>query len=96
MDSFIKKNSNLDFYKAICGHYLTTAEIIYHLPDHPLLLQTYIWQEYDFPPKYPELQSFLAFWEKNIEGRIHKVRVMVADSLRSHSFLMPAASLEIH
>ena len=26
---------------------LTTAEILYRLPDHPSLLQSYIWQEYD-------------------------------------------------
>ncbi|MGS1097599.1 hypothetical protein ACVCNR_23965 [Aquamicrobium terrae] len=28
-----------------CG--LPTAEIHYHLPDYPNLLQLYIWQEYD-------------------------------------------------
>ena len=29
------------------GHRLTTAEIIYRLPDHPALLQTYVWQGLD-------------------------------------------------
>ena len=29
------------------GYGLTTARILYHLPDHPHLLQTFIWQEYD-------------------------------------------------
>ena len=24
---------------------LTTAEILYHMPDHPKLLQSYVWQE---------------------------------------------------
>ena len=26
---------------------LTTAEILYHLPDHPGVLQTFIWQKLD-------------------------------------------------
>ena len=29
---------------------LTTAEILYHMPDHPSLLQSYLWQEYDLAP----------------------------------------------
>ncbi|MFH1157812.1 MAG: usg protein [Pseudomonadota bacterium] len=54
---------------------LTTAEILYHLPDHPALLQTFLWQEYDLAPYFPELRHFLDFWEREIEGRIHSVRV---------------------
>jgi uncharacterized protein Usg len=41
---------------------LTTAEILYHLPDHPALLQSFIWQNYDIAPRYPELHRFLDFW----------------------------------
>ncbi len=26
---------------------LTTAEVLYHLPDHPAMLQSYVWQELD-------------------------------------------------
>jgi uncharacterized protein Usg len=54
---------------------LTTAEIIYHLPDHPDLLQSFIWQHLDIAPEYPNLRRFLDFWEKNIEGKLHSVRV---------------------
>lgn len=54
---------------------LTTAEILYHLPDHPSLLQSYVWQEYDIAPKFPELKRFLDFWTKEIEGRLHSVTV---------------------
>ena len=25
---------------------LTTAEILYHLPDHPGILQSYVWQDH--------------------------------------------------
>lgn len=67
---------------------LTTAEILYHLPDHPSLLQTYVWQEYDLAPKFPELHRFLKFWEREIEGPLHSVRVankklITADDLRA-------------
>jgi uncharacterized protein Usg len=54
---------------------LTTAEILYHLPDHPTLLQTFLWQEYDLAPHFPELKRFLDFWTKEIEGKLHSVRV---------------------
>jgi uncharacterized protein Usg len=54
---------------------LTTAEIIYHLPDHPDLLQSFIWQKLDLAPDFPELCRFLEFWSRNLEGKLHSVRV---------------------
>ena len=54
---------------------LTTAEILYHMPDHPAVLQTYVWQELDLAPRFPALRRFLAFWEREIEGRLHSVRL---------------------
>ena len=49
---------------------LTTAEIIYRMPDHPAVLQSYIWQDLDLAPEFPVLKKFLAFWERNIEGKL--------------------------
>lgn len=57
------------------GYRLTTAEILYHLPDHPSLLQTFIWQSLDLAPRYPVLSRFLHYWDKNLDGRLHSVRV---------------------
>ena len=54
---------------------LTTAEILYHLPDHPTVLQSYIWQELDLAPKFPRLRKFLDFWAANLDGKLHSVRV---------------------
>jgi uncharacterized protein Usg len=65
---------------------LTTAEILYHLPDHPLFLQTFLWQEYDRAPTYPELLRFLKFWEREIDGKLHSVRV-------GHKRLITAADM---
>ena len=55
------------------GYSLATAEIIYHLPDHPGLLQSFVWQHYDIEPDYPELHKFLDFWAHNIDGKLHSV-----------------------
>lgn len=54
---------------------LTTAEILYRLPDHGRLLQTYVWQDYDLAPRFPVLQKFLDFWERTLDGKLHKVTV---------------------
>lgn len=54
---------------------LTTAEILYHMPDHPGLLQTYLWQALDLAPRFPELRRFLDFWGRNLDGKLHSVRV---------------------
>jgi uncharacterized protein Usg len=59
------------------GYRLTTAEILYHRPDYPALLQSYVWQEYDLLPKFPALNRFLHFWEAKLDGRVHSVRVAV-------------------
>ena len=61
--------------KQLLGYRLTTAEIIYRMPDYLDLLQSYVWQEYDMAPKFPELRRFLDFWERNLDGPIHHVRV---------------------
>ena len=57
------------------GYRLTTAEILYHLPDHPAVLQSYVWQELDLAPAYPMLRRFLAFWQRELDGKLHSVRV---------------------
>lgn len=54
---------------------LTTAEILYHMPDHPRLLQTYVWQEMDLAPQFPVLHRFLDFWQRELDGKLHQVRV---------------------
>ena len=63
------------FERRLRGYSLTTAEILYHLPDHPAVLQSFIWQEFDIAPQFPVLNKFLAFWTGHIEGRLHSVRV---------------------
>lgn len=68
-----------DITKQLEDYRLTTAEILYHLPDHPILLQSYIWQEYDLAPQFPELKGFLDFWERQLDGKLHSVQVASVD-----------------
>lgn len=64
-----------EFRRQLAGYGLTTAHILYRLPDHPSLLQTFIWQHYDLAPDFPELERFLKFWRDKLEGALHSVEV---------------------
>ncbi|HEX3920349.1 MAG TPA: protein usg [Caulobacteraceae bacterium] len=55
------------------GQRLTTAEVIYYLPDHPALLQRFLWQTLDLPPEFPRVHKFLLFWRREIDAVIHSV-----------------------
>jgi len=57
------------------GYRLATAEILYHLPDHHGILQSYVWQDYDIAPRYPVLNKFLDFWTRELEGPLHSVKL---------------------
>jgi uncharacterized protein Usg len=78
--------ASIDFQKQLAGYGLTTANILYRRPDHPWLLQTYVWQAYDLCPAFPELQRFLDFWRKSLEGDLHSVTV-------AHSGMIKPAEL---
>lgn len=71
---------NLDRAPLMFPQRLTTAFILYHMPDYPELLQSYIWQDYDYPPRFPVLKKFLAFWHSSLEGRLHSVQLGHAEA----------------
>lgn len=71
-----------DFSRQLAGYALATAEITYRLPDARNLLQIYVWQDYDVAPDFPTLKKFLAFWERELDGPIHSVRLTHATLLR--------------
>ena len=71
-----------DFKRQMNGYGLTTAQILYRRPDHPWLLQTYIWQNYDLFPRFPELMRFLAFWMEQLDGPLHSVQVAHSKLIR--------------
>jgi uncharacterized protein Usg len=92
----VRPTMNRDLALQFEGYRLTTAEILYHMPDHPTLLQTFVWQALDLAPRFPVLHGFLAFWEKNLDGRLHSVRVAQAQLIRADRVRHAEALLHIH
>ncbi len=78
------------------GYWLSTAEILYWMPDHPSVLQSFVWQQYDKPPEFPELHRFLGFWKDNIDATLHTVRVACADAIKVPSIRNAQAVYQIH
>jgi len=78
------------------GYRLTTAEIIYRLPDHPALLQTFIWQKFDLAPDFPELRKFLEFWRGNLDGELHSVNVKQSSRTAGNRFRHVKHTLTLH
>ena len=71
-----------DFCRRLEGFGLTTAHILYRLPDYKDILQTYVWQDYDLCPHFPVLNKFLNFWLETIEGPLHSVTVAHAKLIK--------------
>ena len=66
------------------------------MPDHPELLQTYVWQDLDIAPEYPVLAKFLGFWQRELEGKLHSVRIASSSLARRPRFQSPGAYLQLH
>ena len=64
-----------EFETQLKGGRLTTAEVLYYMPDHPKLLQSFLWQTLDVAPDYPRVHTFLDYWRKEIQAVIHSVRL---------------------
>ncbi len=75
---------------------LTTAEILYHMPDHPGLLQTYVWQDYDLAPDFPVLRRFLDFWAHSLDGKLHSIAVCSNQLLRAPQWRQASDFLTLH
>lgn len=90
------RTGDANFKAQLQGFSLTTAEIIYRLPDYPALLQSYIWQEYDLAPRFPKLRHFLDFWTAKLDGKLFKVTVAHSQLIRPAELRMIGAELKIH
>lgn len=85
-----------DFNMMLKDYRLTTAEILYHLPDYPALLQSFVWQNLDIAPKFPVLTRFLNFWENEIDGKLHSVKVSSVEIITPAKFIYCKGELNIH
>ena len=70
-----------EFALRLRGWRLATAEVLYYMPDHPTLLQSFIWQTLDLAPSYPRIHKFLDFWRAEIQAVIHSVNLASGEQL---------------
>lgn len=85
-----------NFRSQLAGFSLTTAEILYRLPDHPALLQSYVWQDYDLAPRFPKLKAFLDFWTAKLDGPLFKVTVANSKLIRPAELRLVGAEFKVH
>lgn len=85
-----------EFEQRLKGARLMTAEVLYWMPDHPRLLQTFIWQALDVAPKYPRLNQFLDHWRREIEAVIHSVRVAHGEALAPPGWQAPGGMFRVN
>lgn len=78
------------------GYRLTLAEIIYRMPDHPGVLQSFVWQDLDLAPRFPVLRRFLDFWTSNLDGPLHTVRVAQTRLITPTEFRFHDHELRLH
>jgi uncharacterized protein Usg len=64
-----------DFAIQLTGRRLTTAEVLFYMPAHPTLLQSFLWQTLDVAPDFPRVHQFLEYWRREIDAVIHSVTV---------------------
>ncbi|MBT3766529.1 MAG: Usg family protein [Rhodospirillaceae bacterium] len=85
-----------DLKRQLKDYRLTTAEILYHMPDLPSLLQSFVWQKLDLAPQFPELKKFLDFWEQRLDGKLHSVRVANAQLIKPAEVRLADGEFIIH
>jgi uncharacterized protein Usg len=75
---------------------ITTAEILYWMPDHKHVLQSFVWQNLDLAPRFPALTKFLDFWEHHLDGKVHRVRVANAQFVKPAEFRFASGLYALH
>lgn len=78
------------------GYRLTTAEVIYYMPDHPQILQSFIWQTLDLAPRFPRIARFLDHWRREIEAAIHSVAIAHDGGLAPSHWRMIDGEFKLH
>jgi len=85
-----------NFVAQLNDYRVTTAEILYWMPDHKHVLQTFVWQELDLAPRFPVLTKFLHFWEHNLDGKLYAVKVAHAQLIKPAEFRAVNGCLTLH
>lgn len=84
------------FVAQLKDYRITTAEILYWMPDHKHVLQSFLWQNLDLAPRFPALAKFLDFWDRNLDGKLHKVTVANAQLIKPAEFRIASGLYTLH
>ncbi len=84
------------FVAQLNDYRITTAEILYWMPDHTHVLQSFVWQNLDLAPQFPNLTRFLDFWQRNLEGKLHRVRVANTRLIKPAEYKFASGLYELH
>jgi uncharacterized protein Usg len=85
-----------DFIRQMQGYGLTTAYILYKMPDHQTFLQRFIWQDYDVAPHFPVLEGFLAFWQRELDGPLHSITIAHSKLIKPAEFKAVNGIMMLH
>ena len=85
-----------NFVAPLNDYRITTAEILYWMPDHQHVLQSFLWQNLDLAPQFPALTKFLDFWQRNLDGKLHEIRVANAALFKPAEFKFAPGLYHLH
>ena len=75
---------------------LVTTHVLYYMPKHPMLLQSFVWQTHDRAPRYPRVMRFLDFWRREIDAAIHSVNIACPDEVGAARWRRVDHDLRLH
>ena len=85
-----------NFVRQLNNYRITTAEILYWMPDHRHVLQSFVWQNLDVAPRFPALTKFLDYWQHNLEGKLHRIRVANSALIKPAEFRFASGLYALH
>lgn len=53
---------------------LTSTELSCRIPEYRHVINSFVWQDHDLAPDYPQVFKVIEFWQAKIEGPLHSVR----------------------
>jgi len=93
--------SDCNVARQLNGWRQTTAIIIYRMPGHQSLVQTFIWQDldrFDEEPAraFPRLRKFCTWWNANLDGAIVHVTVGAIPVITAGEMRHVGTELRLH
>ncbi|MCH8685156.1 usg protein [Pedomonas mirosovicensis] len=92
----MRTENSTEFELRLKGYSLLTAEILYWMPDHHDLLQSFVWQTLDIAPRFPRLHRFLDYWREHIEAPLHSIQITHASLVTPAEMKLVGSEFRLH